>query len=287
MMALKAIPQVTQLSPRVIRILGCNPGPMTLQGTNTYLIGTGTNRVLLDSGESGNEGYISLLQKVLQDHKVSIERLMITHWHRDHVGGVADILREIKPKNCLVQKLKYSKHDDPSEKIEDIDLEEEVRVEGATLRFYHTPGHTEDHVVAVLEEENALFSGDCILGEGSAVFEDLKTYMASLEKILSLKPSLIYPGHGTEVTEPMAKIKEYIDHRNQREAQILSVLPSSESEGLTIEAIVKILYKDVPEQLHGAAGYNVGHHLEKLKQEQTIGSIEENGITRYFRHLRS
>ena len=149
---------------------------------------------------------------------------------------------------------------------------EEVGVEGAGLTVMHTPGHTSDHVVLHLKEENAVFTGDCILGEGTAVFESLHHYMKSLEVILALKPLRLYPGHGPVVDDPVPKIEYYIKHRNQREEQVLSELSSVPCSSMDI---VKLVYKDTPVQLHGAANINVNHHLDKLRVEGKV--VKEDG----------
>ena len=148
----------------------------------------------------------------------------------------------------------------------------DVGVEGAGLRVLHTPGHTSDHVVLHLKEENAVFTGDCILGEGTAVFESLHHYMKSLEVILALKPSRLYPGHGPVVDDPVPKIEYYIRHRKEREEQVLSQLSSVPCSSMDI---VKQVYKDTPVQLHGAANINVNHHLEKLRVEGKV--MKEGG----------
>lgn len=273
-MALTLIPKISQISPRIIRILGCNPGPMTLQGTNTYLIGTGERRVLLDTGENDNKEYISSLVNVLKKQETNVGSIIISHWHHDHVGGLGDVLSSTGKGNQVVHKYPRSNPpDDPfpnGVNIKNLQDKDKIEVEGATLRVHHTPGHTTDHIVLELEEENAIFSGDCILGEGTAVFEDLHTYMASLKVILELTPKVMYPGHGPVIEDPIDRIKQYIDHRNLRERQIIQALRDSESMFLSAMDLVKIIYTTTPEHLHGAAALNVGHHLQKLYKDKLL-----------------
>ncbi|KAK7075120.1 Beta-lactamase-like protein 2 [Halocaridina rubra] len=240
------IPRVSQISPAIIRILGCNPGPMTLQGTNTYLIGTGKRRMLLDVGEQGNSEYISSLVSVLKDYNTTIDKIVISHWHPDHIGGLQDVLNCLKDKTTVYKFPRVNPVDEPlpdSVNLLPLTHKQDVNVEGATVRVHHTPGHTTDHVVLELLEANAVFSGDCILGEGTAVFEDLYTYMGSLKAILDIEPKVIYPGHGPVIEDPMERIKHYISHRNQREEQIVKALTESSDKYQTAMELVKIIYK--------------------------------------------
>lgn len=120
-------------------------------GTNTYLVGRGQQRLLIDTGE-GVPRWANLLQSVLQEEKATVHKALITHWHVDHVKGIPDLLK-------LCPKATVHKHN-PDEGQADIQDGQVFAVEGATLRAFHTPGHTKDHMCFVFEEEDAIFTGD-------------------------------------------------------------------------------------------------------------------------------
>ncbi|KAK9890516.1 hypothetical protein WA026_010592 [Henosepilachna vigintioctopunctata] len=267
------IPAVTKLSSRIIRVLGCNPGCFTLQGTNTYIVGTGKRRILIDTGDADVPQYINHLRSVLKYEKIELAHILITHWHHDHIGGLADVM-EIKDKTVYTQIWKHPTTETRDLKLKyDVEImknNQEFTVEGATIRVIHTPGHTTDHVSLHLLEDNAIFSGDCILGEGTTVFEDLFDYMNSLNTILELKPVTLYPGHGNVINDPEERIRYYISHRMEREMQILEILNNNRQQAFTESDLVKIIYIDTPVKLHQAAEHGIKLHLNKLLRESKV-----------------
>ncbi|KAJ5971889.1 uncharacterized protein N7479_001807 [Penicillium vulpinum] len=266
------LPEVERLSASVVRILGGNPGKFTLQGTNTYLIGRGHKRILIDTGE-GKPAWAANLQTVLSEEKATVHQALLTHWHPDHVNGLPDLLK-------LCPQAQIFKHQ-PESTQTDIQEGQVFSVEGATLTATHTPGHTVDHMVFMLEEENAMFTGDNVLGHGTAVFEDLKIYLNSLHRMRDrVSSGRGYPGHGAVIDNAGARITEYIKHRQQREDEVLRVLrfgglavadgePSPERKQVwwTPIELVKCIYRDVPESLHLPASRGVLLVLLKLQDE--------------------
>lgn len=262
-------------SERVATVLGQNPGPFTGPGTNTYLIGTGKRPILLDTG-IGLEIYDPLLERGLAETKgaTELQEILLTHVHQDHIGGAARVRARFG--DLRVSKKAWPGKDEayalPLTYIED---GARIETDGATLRAVHTPGHARDHLCYYLEEEKALFTGDLVLGAGTTVVPEegggLIDYMASLRKLLTFDIAVIYPAHGPAIRDPYKKLNDYIAHRELRERQILDALGA----GLTeIPAMVKRIYTDVPEFLHGAAGNSVLSHLIKLQKE---GIVRQDG----------
>jgi len=209
--------------------------------------------------------WIQSLKKVLADEKAIVDRAILTHWHHDHTSGIKDLL-QISP-NTVVFK------NQPEKSQSNIENGQVFKTEGATLRTFHCPGHTTDHMALILEEEDAMFTGDNVLGHGTAVFEDLAAYMDSLDRMQHQFSGRAYPGHGAVVDDGKSKIQEYIKHRHEREQQVLSLMEKDNAGKGSVwrsMELVKTIYKDVPENLHVPAEAGVVKMLEKLELDGKV-----------------
>ncbi|TFK45647.1 Metallo-hydrolase/oxidoreductase [Heliocybe sulcata] len=326
MEALESLPHISRLSDRVVRVLGQNPGKFTLQGTNTYIVGTRNPYTLIDTGE-GRDEYIPVIESALKDvsppsnpEEPDVSDIILTHRHHDHIGGlpsvlallrrlwetrnphggvsfrpprihkfplppdaqdgqVQSVLDSLAPGSFTPSSSGASLHELSEGQAIDIDTTPALQ-----LHVLHTPGHTLDSICLHFPADNALFTADTVLGQGTAVFEDLSTYISSLQSILAHRDkepgqteyTILYPGHGPVVTEGPKTISTYIQHRLERETQVLQVLQSSQGTW-TPWAIVSKIYAAYPESLWLPASHGVILHLRKLEKDGKVKFLGGEG----------
>ena len=249
-----------RLSPLVHVVLAPNPGIMTGPGTNTYIVGAGPTMVIDPAVD--DEDYI---QEVV-DRGGEVAAILVTHRHSDHVGGAAVLAeRTGAPVRAFGT--------DPAGGVDVVPVGEGEVLEagGARLRTFHCPGHASDHLCWWMEGAASLFAGDNVLGEGTAVIAppdgDMRAYLGSLHRLLDLHIDRIYPGHFRWLDGGTKVLQGYIDHRADRERQVLEALGEGSS---TVEDIVARVYTDTPEHLHPVAAYSVLAHLEMLHSDGKV-----------------
>ena len=252
-------------------------GAMHPGGTQIYFVGDPDDHmVMIDSGEPNRSWTRQILDYYAELGRPRISAILITHSHGDHIGGL-DRLQGVMdcPVRChpkleprLTQRLGLGR-------VVKLRSQEMVPTGGGVaLRALLTPGHSDDHVAYYLPGDRALCSGDTILGSSSSSVSNLKRYMASLELLAQLRPSVICPGHGQVIHNASARIQWYIQHRQERERQILMAL---EGGARTVDEIMIAVYpRNLRRNLREAAARNVCTHLEKLKEE---GRVSEQVAT--------
>jgi glyoxylase-like metal-dependent hydrolase (beta-lactamase superfamily II) len=265
--------QLVRVSPLIRRVVAPNSSPFTAWGTGTYVVGNGKVAVI-DPGPD-DIAHIEALLAGLKDETVS--HIVVTHTHRDHSPG-ARLLKE----RTGAPVLGCGPHGEEGETVEagadyafvpDTQLYENDLVQGTgwTLEAVPTPGHTSNHLCFALAEEKALFTGDHVMGWSTSVISppdgDMAQYFASLRKLLDRADARYYPTHGAAIEAPQAYVRQLIEHRTEREEQVLACL--REGHG-TIGAMVEKLYADVDQRLHRAAGRSVLAHLIKLVDEGRV-----------------
>lgn len=256
--------------PAVVRVRAGNPGPMTLTGTNTYVVGSSPAYVI-DPGPA-DPGHIELVRGV-GETRGGIAGVLLTHSHSDHNAGVALLGAPVLVGN-------EAGFDDLAAltATEPAPLppapEDGLRIGPFTV--VATPGHAPDHVALVYGESGEIcFCGDLILGEGSTIVPpaagggSLADYMRSLDRLAELAPSLLCPGHGEWITDPAARIASYAEHRRERERLLLAALDAGTR---AEEDLLDAAWSDVPEPMRPAAALAMRAHLEKLEAEGRLSA---------------
>lgn len=240
---------------KIRSITAPNPGPFTLDGTRTYLLG---ETAVLDPGPS-IESHVAAIREALP----RLDTILITHRHGDHA-----------PAAVPLQRLTGARIIAPPGVLDDVEQRvtggERLRIEDEELEVIATPGHTQEHV-CFLTADGDLFSGDTILGFGTtAIFPPdghMGDYIRSLRLLLAKQPKRIHPAHGPTREDAVPLIEQYIAHRLERERQVLEALANG---ARTVQELRRIIYPELDPRLTGAAEIQITAHLIKLGEEGRV-----------------
>jgi glyoxylase-like metal-dependent hydrolase (beta-lactamase superfamily II)/8-oxo-dGTP pyrophosphatase MutT (NUDIX family) len=253
-----------QLDRYVTRITAPNPGMMTGPGTNTYLVGE-KEIAVIDPGPAID----SHVAKILEAGAGRIRWILTTHTHMDHSPAAAAlkaatgarVLGRQAPKGGS-QDQAYAPEHQPADG-------ERIAIGALHLRALHTPGHASNHLCYLLEETKMLFTGDHVMQGSTVVINppdgDMRTYLASLERLLLEDIAIIAPGHGYLIGAPHREVKRLVAHRLAREAKVTAALRRRGAS--TLEELVVDVYDEVSPRLHPVAMRSLTAHLDKLVAE--------------------
>jgi len=265
----------------VSRVLAPNPGPFTFKGTGVHIVGGGRAVAVIDPGPDLPQ-HLAALKEVIGDRKVN--HILVTHTHRDHSPAAAALKAwsgartyglPLAMASTSGEGMVDEAHD--HDFVPDMLIEPSMRIagDGFTLECVLTPGHTANHVCYALLEENALFSGDHVMGWSTSVIAppdgNMGQYLASLEKLRARDDRIFYPTHGSPIADPRGWLDQLIAHRHMRREQIADALRQGE---IAIPGLVESLYPDIAPALRPAAAQQIKAHLDHLIE---LGAVTRRG----------
>ena len=277
-----------RISPLVRRVIANNPGPFTFTGTGTYLVGSGEVAVI-DPGPDLPE-HLQALKAALDGERVTA--ILTTHTHLDHSPLSAALAQAtgapvigLPAPRLQEAAIRLDEGHDRSFRPDRLVADgEAIEGPGWTLRAMVTPGHASNHVCYVLEEENALFSGDHVMGWSTTVVSppdgDMGDYYASLDRVARAGFARLIPTHGPPVEDPTPFLVAYKAHRLEREQQILEQLGLGRTR---IAEMVPVIYAEVDPRLHPAAAHSVLAHLIHLVRQGRVASDGAPGPNSAYR----
>ncbi len=280
-----------QVSPMIRRVIARNPGPFTFTGTGTYIVGRGQVAVI-DPGPDLPEHLEAILAALEPGERVS--HILVTHHHSDHspLAGPLKAKTGAPIYGCAVG-VQAEESTIRTEAGADLGFSPDISLcggdqiiegEGWTIEAVATPGHTSNHICFALKEENALFSGDHIMGWSTTVITppdgDMTDYMESLERVKARGYEVLWPTHGPPIRDVTPFIEAYAAHRRAREAQVLQAV--KDGHGKIVE-MVPVLYADVDPRLHPAAARSVLGHMIDLVRRGKVVTDGAPGIDSLYR----
>lgn len=250
-------------------VLAPNPSPMTLEGTNTYLLSrAGSGEALVVDPGPDLAPHRDAVEAALRALDAEVAAVVLTHHHVDHAEAAGWSVRWGAPLHA------FSPHLVPADAAPLADGAT-VRAGGVELEAVHTPGHASDHLCLRVRDSGVVLTGDHVLGRGTTVVAwpdgDMSAYLASLERLARLHATALYPGHGPVLDDPAGTVAAYLAHRRERERQVLDALSAGDE---TPAAIVARVYADVDTALHPAAERSVRAHLDKLVAEGRVRAAD-------------
>ncbi|OFZ91104.1 MAG: hypothetical protein A2V78_07040 [Betaproteobacteria bacterium RBG_16_64_18] len=259
---------VTRLSDQVRRVTAPNPGFMTGPGTNSYLLGAGGEIAVIDPGPA-NDAHVQIL---LDEARGRIRWILVTHTHHDHSPAAA-LLKAKTGAQLLGMPPPPNERQDRGFRPDRVLAHgERIDVAGCTLRVIHTPGHASNELCYLLEDEKLLFTGDHIMQGSTVVIDppdgDMIAYLASLRLLQHEDLAHFAPGHGFLMNKTQEMVERLLIHRMERENKVHAAL--SRLAPATVEALLPVVYDDVPARLHPVASRSLLAHLIKLAAEGRV-----------------